>query len=67
MDASGDSAEIVEDFKEALLDLKVNSKPEIDVLTVIAKENTTYAEAISDVVEEHIKTVSLAVLFSKRC
>jgi pre-mRNA cleavage complex 2 protein Pcf11 len=56
MDADS-SAEIVEDFKEALLDLKVNSKPEIDVLTVIAKENTTHAEAISDVLEEHIKTV----------
>jgi pre-mRNA cleavage complex 2 protein Pcf11 len=58
MDGPDGSAEIVEDFKEALTDLKVNSKPEIDVLTVIAKENTTYAEAISDVLEEHIKTVS---------
>ena len=65
MDADG-SAEIVEDFKEALLDLKVNSKPEIDVLTVIAKENTTYAEAISDVLEEHIKTVSRQRAFKRR-
>jgi pre-mRNA cleavage complex 2 protein Pcf11 len=61
MDPDG-TAEIVEDFKEALQDLKVNSKPEIDVLTVIARENTTYAEALSDVLEEHIKTVSRGLL-----
>jgi pre-mRNA cleavage complex 2 protein Pcf11 len=52
-----DSSEIAEDFKDALQDLKVNSKPEIDTLTVIAKENTAHAQAISSVLEQHIKTV----------
>lgn len=52
------SAEVVEDFKDALQDLQSNSKPTIDVLTVIAKENTAHAEAISNVLIEHIKTVS---------
>jgi pre-mRNA cleavage complex 2 protein Pcf11 len=51
------SEEVAEDFKEALQDLKINSKPEIDVLTVIAKENTAHAQAISRVLENHIKTV----------
>jgi pre-mRNA cleavage complex 2 protein Pcf11 len=52
------SDEVAEDFKEALQDLRINSKPEIDVLTVIAKENTEHAQAISRVLENHIKTVS---------
>jgi pre-mRNA cleavage complex 2 protein Pcf11 len=51
------SDEVAEDFKDALQDLKINSKPEIDVLTVIAKENTEHAQAISRVLENHIKTV----------
>ena len=51
------SDEVAEDFKEALQDLKINSKPEIDVLTVIAKENTEHAQAISRVLENHIKSV----------
>jgi pre-mRNA cleavage complex 2 protein Pcf11 len=58
MDSSDmDSAEIAEDFKDALQDLKINSKPEIDTLTVIARENTAHAQAISSVLEEHIQTV----------
>lgn len=59
MDSTAESAEVVEDFKDALQDLQSNSKPTIDVLTVIAKENTAHAEAISNVLEEHIKTVSM--------
>jgi pre-mRNA cleavage complex 2 protein Pcf11 len=53
------SDEVAEDFKEALQDLKINSKPEIDVLTVIAKENTEHAQAISRVLENHIKSVRI--------
>jgi hypothetical protein len=56
-----DSAEVVLDFKDALQELQSNHKPAIDVLTVIAKENTNHAEAISDVLEEHIKTVSVLI------
>jgi pre-mRNA cleavage complex 2 protein Pcf11 len=59
MDSSMEVPEVVEDFKDALQDLQNNSKPLIDTLTVIAKENTIHAEAISNVLEEHIKTVSL--------
>jgi hypothetical protein len=52
------SAEVAADFKDALQDLKVNSRPEISNLTIIAKENTEHAQAISRELENHIRTVS---------
>lgn len=36
----------------------MNSRPEISNLTLIAKENTEYAEAISTELENHIRSVS---------
>ena len=53
------SAEVAADFKDALEDLKVNSRPEISNLTVIAKENTEHAQAISRELENHIKQVRI--------
>ncbi|KAK7535647.1 hypothetical protein IWX49DRAFT_264183 [Phyllosticta citricarpa] len=50
------SAEVAADFREALQDLKFNSRPEISNLTIIAKENTEHAQAISRELENHIKT-----------
>ncbi|KAL5430549.1 hypothetical protein PMIN07_007842 [Paraphaeosphaeria minitans] len=50
------SDEVAADFKDALQDLKVNSRPEISNLTLIAKENTEHAQAISTVLENHIRT-----------
>jgi hypothetical protein len=54
------SAEVAQDFRDALQDLKMNSKPEISNLTVIAKENTEHAQAISRELEEHIRKVGSA-------
>lgn len=51
------SAEVAADFKDALQDLKLNSRPEISNLTIIAKENTEHAQAISRELENHIRTV----------
>ncbi|KAF1961485.1 hypothetical protein CC80DRAFT_543833 [Byssothecium circinans] len=53
---SSSSAEVAADFKDALQDLKLNSRPEISNLTIIAKENTEYAQAISQELENHIRT-----------
>ncbi|KAF2199452.1 hypothetical protein GQ43DRAFT_376247 [Delitschia confertaspora ATCC 74209] len=50
------SAEVAADFRDALQDLKVNSRPEISNLTIIAKESTEHAQAISRELENHIKT-----------
>jgi hypothetical protein len=50
--------EVAADFRDALQDLKLNSRPEISNLTIIAKENTEHAQAISRELENHIRTVS---------
>ncbi|KAH9908098.1 hypothetical protein F4778DRAFT_462332 [Xylariomycetidae sp. FL2044] len=49
--------DVVEDFRAALNDLTSNARPEIDILTLIARENPEKALAISKVVQEHIKRV----------
>ena len=52
------SDEVAEDYKNSLEDLSINSRYEISNLTIIAKENTEHAMAISRVIENHIRTVS---------
>lgn len=51
------SDEVAEDYKNSLEDLTTNDKFQISNLTVIAKENTEHAMAISRVLENHIRTV----------
>ena len=53
------SDEVAKDYKDSLEDLAINSRYEIGNLTVIAKENTEHALAISRVLENHIMKVSL--------
>ncbi|KAJ5775936.1 uncharacterized protein N7511_000947 [Penicillium nucicola] len=50
------SDEIAEDYKSSLEDLVSNDASQIRNLTVIAKENTEYAQAISRVLENHISS-----------
>ena len=45
-------------FKVALNDLKSNSKPTINILTMLAEENITSASKIVRAVEERIVEVS---------
>ncbi|KAI9730929.1 MAG: hypothetical protein M1818_008003 [Claussenomyces sp. TS43310] len=52
------SDEVAEDYRKALEDLTMNSRYEISNLTVIAKENTEHALAISDALKNHIKTTA---------
>jgi pre-mRNA cleavage complex 2 protein Pcf11 len=56
------SDEVAEDYKKALEDLTMNSRYEISNLTVIAKENTEHALAISEALKSHIKKVRLVYL-----
>ena len=51
------SDEVAEDYRKALEDLTMNSRYEISNLTVIAKENTEHALAISEALKTHIKRV----------
>ena len=71
------SDEVAEDYKRALEDLTMNSRYEISNLTVIAKENTEHALAISEALKNHIKQVGhlssqfvlvyLVLIFSMCC
>jgi pre-mRNA cleavage complex 2 protein Pcf11 len=53
------SADVAADFEDSLKDLQGNNRYEISNLTVIAKENTEHAEAISNTLEAHIKNVRI--------
>lgn len=48
---------VSEDFGDSLKDLTQNNRYEISNLTIIAKENTEYAQAISQTLVGHIKSV----------
>lgn len=54
------SDEVADDYRKALEDLTMNSRYEISNLTVIAKENTEHALAISEALKNHIKQTSPA-------
>ena len=58
------SDEVAEDYKNSLEDLTSNDKFQISNLTVIAKENTEHAMAISRVLENHIRAVGLNFFFA---
>jgi len=49
--------EAVDDFKSSLADLTFNSKPLINMLTMLAEENAQHSEQIVKVIEEHIRLV----------
>ncbi|KAI1340113.1 hypothetical protein F5Y15DRAFT_407039 [Xylariaceae sp. FL0016] len=50
--------EVAEDFRMALEDLQSNTRMEISNLTLIARENTEHALAISGVLTDHVKKVA---------
>jgi pre-mRNA cleavage complex 2 protein Pcf11 len=60
------SAAVSEDFADSLRDLTQNNRYEISNLTIIAKENTEHAQAISKALENHIKTVRHQLAMTKR-
>lgn len=49
----------VEDFTSSLSDLHTNSKPHINMLTMLAEENIVHAPAIVQAVEKHLNQVNL--------
>ena len=51
------AASVAEDYQEALEGLTLNTRVEINNLTMIARENTEYAHTISEIVQNHIKKV----------
>ncbi|RYO78899.1 hypothetical protein DL766_003005 [Monosporascus sp. MC13-8B] len=55
MSSYTESEDVAADFREALEDIQFNSRYEIQNLTVIARENTEHALAISGALVEHVK------------
>ncbi len=53
------SADVAEDYRQALEDLTVNSRIEIATLTNIARENASHGFAISEALANHIKKVCM--------
>lgn len=49
--------DIEEEYLSSLLDLNVNSKPLINMLTMLAEENIEYAAVIVKAVEKHLAKV----------
>lgn len=56
---------LLEDFREALEGLQMNSRYEIQNLTQIARESTEDALAISQALQDHIKQVGGSLLASQ--
>lgn len=52
------AAGVAEDYRDALDGLTMNSRVEISNLTLIARENTEFANAIAEALQDHIKKVS---------
>lgn len=59
MSSYTESEDVAGDFRDALEDVTSNSRYEIQNLTVIARENTEHALAISGALMEHVKRVGL--------
>ena len=51
------SKEVAEEYLSSLADLTINSKPLINMLTMLADENVDHAPAIVEVIENHIQKV----------
>lgn len=49
--------EIEEEYLSSLMDLNVNSKPLINMLTMLADDNIDYAHVIVRAVEKHLAKV----------
>jgi pre-mRNA cleavage complex 2 protein Pcf11 len=55
--------EVSEEYASSLSDLTVNSKPLINMLTMLADENIMHAPIIVQAVEKHLQKVIFKVLF----
>lgn len=51
--------EIADEYASSLADLTVNSKPLINMLTILAEENIEHAGVIVETVEKHLEKVNL--------
>lgn len=55
------SKEVAEEYVSSLAELTNNSKPHINMLTMLADDNIVHAPAIVDAVEKHLQKVTLVL------
>ncbi|KAJ6647215.1 Pre-mRNA cleavage complex 2 protein Pcf11 [Pseudolycoriella hygida] len=53
-----DASEIEKEYLSSLSDLNVNSKPLINMLTILAEENIEHGQVIVDAIEKHITKIA---------
>lgn len=58
-----DTSEIEKEYLSSLSDLNVNSKPLINMLTILAEENIEHGKVIVDAIEKHITKVTNIFFF----
>ena len=56
-------AEVIEEYTSSLADLTFNSKPLINMLTMLAEDNALYSEQIVQVIEAHMQKVSFGFIY----
>lgn len=57
MEKEKQAKEIADAYLSSLIDLTINSKPLINMLTMLAEENIEHGQAIVDAVQQHIAKV----------
>lgn len=57
--------EIAEEYASSLSDLRMNSKPLINMLTILAEENIVHADVIVDTVEKHLEKVTWLLQYGR--
>lgn len=60
---SAEMNEVCQDYESTLQELKNNSKPHINMLTMLADENQRYASKITQIIESRIEKVSILLSF----
>lgn len=63
MESSVKTKEVGEEYLSSLADLNVNSKPLINMLTILAEENIQHAPVIVQAIEHHLAKVKFMLLF----
>lgn len=56
-EVSAKDQEFAKEYLSSLVDLTYNSKPLIDMLTILAEENIEHGQVIVNAVEQHISKV----------
>lgn len=57
--------EVIQEYRSSLEELTANSKPLINMLTMLAEDNEQYAPEIVKVIETHLQQVNLNFIFNR--